>query len=210
MTDLRIRSLESVNARHKFDPMVAEASSPTKTIKAGRKLKPWYIPEATRLSVRSLYVIHGRPPSAIAQALDLTPSQVNGLINREGWRRLKVSKRIEKAAIADAQQNARADADISRVVETTAVLSEELSIRTLNLSSELLDAKDPKGLQMASGAALNFTKIARMSRGLDTRQAQDERGSVNVNLYVVRGETVQRSEKRVETAIEISAVANTK
>ena len=57
---------------------------------------------------------------------------------------------------------------------------------------------------MASGAALNFTKIARMSRGLDTRQAQDERGSVSVSLYVVRGETVQRSEKQ---AIPVQATA---
>jgi hypothetical protein len=157
---------------------------------------PTRIPEHIRLAVRSMYVIHARPPSEIARSLALTAPQVSNMIAREGWARLRAKKQNEREQKAVAIQDTRADHDVARVVETTAVLSEELGIRSLNFSSELLDAKDPKGLQMASGAALNFVKIARMSRGLDARAGGNERSDVNVNLYIVRGETVNRSEPR--------------
>jgi hypothetical protein len=177
--------------------MVADAAPPRK-----KRLMPTRIPEHVRLAVRSMYVVHGKPPSEIARTLGMSPGQLSSLIQREKWTVLRSQKQSERSAKAIALQDARSNDDIARVVETTAVLSEELSIRSLNLSSELLDAKDPKGLQMASGAALNFVKIARLSRRLDGNQGPQE-GST-VNLWIVRGETVERSEKRVENAVEIA------
>ena len=170
--------------------MVAEIAQTPKLRK--KRCMPTRIPEHIRLAVRSMYVVHGARPSEIARNLGLTPDQISSLIQREQWAPLRAKKQSERMQKAAELQDARASEDVARVVETTAVLSEELGIRSLNFSSELLDAKDPKGLQMASGAALNFVKIARLSRRLDTRDSDGSPGSANVNVFLVRGETLDR------------------
>ena len=165
-------------------------------------------PEATRLTIRSLYVVQGRAPAEIALALSLKPQQVRNLVTREGWTQLKSKRADSRKQKGEQALLARADADVQRVVEATAILSEDLSLRSLNLSSEFLDAKDAKSLQMASGAAMNFVKIARMSRGLDSRGGNTPNGVVDsptLNLFVVRGETLERAVKQADAVIEVSA-----
>ena len=184
--------------------MVAEAAKSQKPLKEATFSPGWRIPEAIRLTIRSLYVIQGLGPAAIAPMVSLTTRQVTNLIAREKWSKVRDSKQSGREAKAIAIQDARANDDIQRVVEATATLSEELSIGSLMFSRELLGSKDAKGLQMASGAAANFVKIARMSRGLDAKGS--DRSTGDVNLYIVRGETIERSEKRVENAIEITAI----
>lgn len=175
--------------------MVASSTKPSKqaTFSPG-----WRIPEAIRLTIRSLYVLQGIGPAQISEMVKLTPVQVRNLIAREGWRVQRAKKRNERETKQIAVQDARANEDIQRVVEATATLSEELSVGSLILSRELLEAKDAKGLQMASGAAANFVKIARMSRGLDNRQ-QDQGSSLNV--FICRGEVVTKSEPRNVTPV---------
>jgi predicted nucleic acid-binding protein len=182
--------------------MVAEAAKPTKR----PVFHPGFrIPEAVRLTVRSLYVLQGLSPSAIGPMVHLTAQQVTNLVAREKWTAKRASKQNSREQKAIALQDARANDDVQRVVEAVAVRSEELSVRSLDFCSELLDDKDAKGLQMASGAAANFVKISRMSRGLDVRGAPgDSNGSVNV--FLVAGERVQRSETRAEVNVTASVV----
>ncbi len=155
--------------------MVAETAQ-----SAPAKPKPNHanrFPEATRLTIRSLYVVQGRAPAEIALALSLKPQQVRNLVIREGWTQLKAKRADSRKQKGEAALLARAESDVQRVVEATAILSEDLSLRSLNYCSELLDSKDAKSLQMASGAARNFVQIARMSRGLDSRGPQNSPGN---------------------------------
>ena len=189
--------------------MVAESAKTA--LKAPAKAqfhRGFTIPESIRLTVRSLYVLQGRGPAEIGPMVNLTPQQVKNLVGREGWTRLREKKLKARSEAIEARMDERAKADVERVVEAVAVRSEELSIRSLDLSSEFLDAKDAKSLQMASGAAMNFVKIARMSRGLDQRQGE-RNGSgdqLNVSVFLVRGETVESAVKRAEP-VEVVATA---
>ena len=189
--------------------MVAEVSqAPQKPSKRARQVLPWRFPESTRLSIRSLYVVHGRQPKDIALALNLKAQQVSNIIHREGWTALRPKKPTQRQEKLEIAIREREQADVARVVEATALLSEDLSLRSLNYCSELLDAKDPKGLQMASGAARNFVQIARMSRGLDSKRdtGADQSAQLNVNLFLVRGETLEQPIKRAE-AVDVVAKA---
>lgn len=191
--------------------MVAETtpspvSAPTKR---PRKTVPFRLPEQTRHSVRALYVVRGLSPAQIALAVNLTPEQVRNLISREKWTALRAKGENGRKSKIEAETLARADDDVKRTVEAVAILSEDLTLRSLNLCSEQLDAKDAKGLQMASGAARNFVQIARMSRGLDSRAQNSPGNGANAgSATVIFVGELPRAEKRIEKqaeAVEVSA-----
>ncbi len=213
MRELRLRApfdSELAKTLCRFHPfaMVAEtAPTPAKPprISPGNRL-----PEATRLTVRSLYVVQGRNPKEIALALNLKPQQVRNLVVREGWTTLKAKRGESRSKQTEAKLLARADADMERVVEATAILSEDLQLRSLNLCGEYLDAKDAKSLQMASGAARNFVQIARMSRGLDSRgpaNAAQPQGAGATLIFVGALErTTPKAEPKQVTEIIATAI----
>lgn len=170
------------------------------------------IPMAVKLTVRSLYVLQGLKPAQIAPMCGLAPQQVANLARREGWTALRNGKKEAKEQKSIALQDARASEDVARVVEAVAIRSEELSVRTLDRCSEILKSggeDSDKKLQMASGAARNFVQIARMSRGLDARTNPNGNGGfnqLNVNLFVVQGETPESMAKAAAIPCEAKPV----
>lgn len=168
------------------------------------------IPLSIKLSVRSFYLLQGLKPSQIAPMVGLSAQQVANLAIREGWSKQRTVKKAEKENRALERQDARADAEVEQIHRAIATRTEELSVKTLDHCADILKspAGSEKELQMASGAAMNFVKIARMSRGLDQRQGE-RNGSgdqLNVNVFVVKGETVESAIKRVEP-VEVVATA---
>ncbi len=164
------------------------------------------IPESIRLTVRSLYVVQGVQVAQIANTLGLKPQQVRNLVVREGWTKLRDKKGPRKQEL-EAKLLARAQDDINRVVEATAILSEDLSLRSLNLCGEYLDAKDAKSLQMASGAARNLVQIARMSRGMDQRNGpQNSSGDAVPQTLIFVGALERAVKPEPRQVTEVSAV----
>lgn len=155
------------------------------------------VPLAVKLAVRSFYVVQGMKPAQIAPMVGMNAEQVSNLARREGWVKLRANQQGEKERKSAEAQDTRAQDDVARIVEAVAIRGEELSVQTLDHCSRILNRKtedgnpaiDSKELQMASGAAVNFVKIARMSRGLDARGAGDTRpNQINVGLFIVSGE----------------------
>ncbi len=167
------------------------------------------IPEAIRLTVRSLYVVQGVQVAQIAVSLGLKPQQVRNLVVREGWTKLRDKKAPRKQEL-EAKLLARAQNDMERVVEATAILSEDLQLRSLNLCGEYLDAKDAKSLQMASGAARNFVQISTMLRNPAQRGAIAAQSGPGTTLIFVGAleRTTPKELKPAEpaqAAIEVSS-----
>lgn len=163
------------------------------------------IPEAIRLTVRSLYVVQGLQSAQIAKTLGLKPQQVRNLCVREGWSALRAKKGPRKQQL-EAKLLARAQDDQNRVVEATAILSEDLQLRSLNLCGEYLDAKDAKSLQMASGAARNFVQISTMLRNPAQRGAIAAQGGNGTTLIFVGAlERTTPKEVKPADAVEVSA-----
>ncbi len=174
------------------------------------------IPEAIRLTVRSLYVVQGLQSAQIAKTLGLKPQQVRNLCVREGWSALRAKKGPRKQQL-EAKLLARAQDDQNRVVEATAILSEDLQLRSLNLCGEYLDAKDAKSLQMASGAARNFVQISTMLRNPAQRGAIPGQSGGNGGATLIFVGALERTTPKelkaaelVQPAIEIpSSPVNT-
>ena len=199
--------------------MVAESAKAPSTLPAKRGRKPGFspgsqIPLAIKLTVRSFYVVQGLGPAAIGPLVGLSAQQVTNMVAREGWRAQRGDKRTSKEGDAKKEierlQSEHASEQNQRIHEAIAIRTEELSVKTLDHCAEILKAPSgsEKELQMASGAAMNFVKIARMSRGLDQRQSERNGAGdqLSVNLFVVRGETVESAVKRVEP-VEVVATA---
>lgn len=136
------------------------------------------LPLAIRLQARSLYVQIGHPPSVIAQLLNVPVQRIYQLVSHEKWNREKVKTELKSQESA----RVRTEASISEIVEAVAQRTEELGLRTLDLSEQFLVAGDAQKLQQASQAAMNFVKMARMSRGLDARQTAATEGQTIVML----------------------------
>jgi len=191
--------------------MVAELAKPLKPARPKPAFGPGSpIPISTKLTVRSFYLLQGLKPSQIAPMVGLSAQQVANLAIREGWSKQRTAKKAEKESRALERQDARAEAEIDQIQRAIATRTEELSVKTLDHCAEILKspAGSEKELQMASGAAMNFVKIARMSRGLDQRQSERNGAGdqLSVNLFVVRGEPVESAAKKVEP-VEIVATA---
>ena len=197
-----------------------EGNPPAKRSKAKPRRKPspghafapgLSIPLAVKMAVRSFYLLQGLQPAQIAPMVSLSAQQISNLVRRENWHEQRKARETKREQIATKLQDTRAHADIAAVVEAVAIRGEELSVRTLEHCSAVLSRKtesgapaiDSKELQMASGAALNFVKIARMSRGLDAR-GTNANGSVGqggsnpfgLAVFVVRGESREEVEAR--------------
>lgn len=204
--------------------MVAESASPPKSPgKMARKSSVFspgcQIPLAIKLTVRSLYLVQGQGIAQIWPLVGLTYQQVKNMVAREGWSKErnapgKLKPESEKSQVEELQL-AHAQAEVKRIHESIAIRTEELSVRTLDHCSEILDKRPAdmdKALQMASGAARNFVQIARMSRGLDARRSESagNDGAPSVNVFLVRGETLERPMVRAEvvTEVEVKTIPN--
>ncbi len=164
--------------------------------------------EVTRATIRRLYIVAGHNPAQIAIALSLKPQQVRNLVAKEGWARLKAGKADSRKQQINDKLLARAQEDQNRVVEASAILAEDLQLSSLNLCAEYVTAKDPKSLQMASGAARNFVQISTMLRNPAQRGAiPGPSGNGTTLIFVGALERAQPKElKQVEpAAIEVSA-----
>jgi hypothetical protein len=172
-----------------------------------RLVRPDRIPECTRLTIRSLYVVHAKSPSEIALAVQLSASQVSSLCQREGWTRERDKKLNRKESKAIATLDAHANESIDRVNETVGIMSEELTVRSLSLCGEYLDSKDPKSLQMASSAARNLDQVRRGARNLDRGSAAEQQSGPTMNFFLVRaGNSLVKEERSANPApIEIEA-----
>lgn len=168
------------------------------------------VPLAVKMAVRSFYLIQGLKPAQIGPMVGLSSQQISALARREGWSTGRKGKpgRSEQKAVE--LQDSRAGVEVEKIHEAIAMRGEELAVGTLELAAERLRSKDDKGLQMVSGAALNFTKIARMSRGLDARGVNSGgSGAVlAVNLFLVRGETPETMKQAAAIPVEAKAVSS--
>jgi hypothetical protein len=168
------------------------------------RLRQRNLPLSVELAAKRLYVVGCQGPGVIADALGLTPRQVGALAHRRGWTQLR-EKRREKA-IAKADRQIEADqaneVDTQRIQDATAILAEDLTIRTLETCSERLDEKNDKGVSMLSTAARNFHEITRKARNLDRREST-ETGGMTLNLFVARSN--QRAERNVTPDTRVAA-----
>ncbi len=153
--------------------------------------------EVTRATIRRLYIVAGHNPAQIAIALSLKPQQVRNLVAKEGWARLKAGKADSRKQQINDKLLARAQDDQNRVVEASAILAEDLQLSSLNLCAEYVSAKDPKSLQMASGAARNFVQISTMLRNpVKAGAAIAQSGGSTTNLIFVG--TLERAQPKAE------------
>lgn len=171
------------------------------------------VPLAVKLAVRSFYVLQGLKPSQIGPMVGLSAKQVYNLSRREGWSTERVANRSKISEKVKERQDARAADEIAFTHKAIAIRSEELSVKSLDHCAEILGrtmedgitpAIDSKSLQMATGAARNLVQIARMSRGLDARRSESagNDGAPSVNVFLVRGETLERPMLRAEVVVE--------
>lgn len=183
--------------------MVAESPA-----KPPRLSTPNRFSEVQRATIRRLYIVAGQSPAQIAFALSLKPQQVRNLVSREGWLSLKSGKDKTRKKQLDEKVLARAQEDQNRVVEASAILAEDLQLSSLNLCAEYVSAKDPKSLQMASGAARNFVQISTMLRNPAQRGAiaGQPGGGASVNLIFVGAlERAQPKELKQAEPVNVSA-----
>lgn len=175
--------------------MVAATQAPT--TKPPRLSTPNRFSEVQRATIRRLYIVAGQSPAQIAFALSLKPQQVRNLVSREGWLSLKSGKDKTRKKLLDEKVLAHAQADQNRVVEASAILAEDLQLSSLNLCAEYVSAKDPKSLQMASGAARNFVQISTMLRNpVKAGAAIAQGGGSTTNLIFVG--TLERAQPKAE------------
>lgn len=158
----------------------------------------------TRLKVRSMYLLQGLQTTEIAEELGLQRSQVQNLISRQKWaqKRKKVAESLEAKAIARTQR------EVEEIVETVAVKTEELAVRSLDAASEILDDKAgdywAKDLQSVSQAAKNFVGLARQARGL---VSDIEKTDTRPQLVFVQLERIGPRVPKPAPAVEVEARA---
>jgi len=152
-----------------------------------------------RLQIRSLYLGAQKAPRQIAAEMGLKTALVQNVISKAGWAKERaetVKKTLEK-------QDARAARNVDAIVEHVAKKTEELSVRTLDFCEEALTARDAKTLQAASNAARNFVTLFRQARELD-RPGLPGEGTVPLNVFVLRADSLKPEPKQAEQAHEIA------
>ncbi len=138
------------------------------------------IPIATKLAIRSFYVLQGLSPSQIAPLVSLAPKTISQLAHREGWKREQTAKRGKLIEKTQKLQDTHANFEAEAIQKAIAIRTEELAVKTADRCADILgnaDGIDDKALQMSSGALRNFVQVARMSRGMDSRGPQNAPGN---------------------------------
>lgn len=174
----------------------------------------WYsFPVPVRLRIRSLYLVQGLEPSQIAPKIDKEftkdfpdlkmpdPGQISSLCIREGWSKQK--KRIKEQIIEDAV--ARTKAEVESVVESTAMLAEEGSVRGIQRALDCVKSKSMTAAKdFASWAAgsRQLVAIARQARGLDD-SVKGEGGNTTNLIFV--GQLSKPASAEGKPCIDVSA-----
>jgi len=164
--------------------MVAERKTERRFFKSSS------IPFATRATIRSLYVVHCKPPAEIAAALGLPRNKVSDLIHKNGW----TAERTALVTKRETESTKQIEKQIEQVNEVIAVRSEELTVRSLDLCAEALDAKDARNLQMAAGAARSLDQIRRSARNLDRGEQGKSGPTFNLAMFFTHGQPAVRPE----------------
>jgi len=188
-----------------------EPQKPKSQIKAHKRSHPqrrhWEINPAVEAKARTLYLVRGMPPSAVAAELGVQPKAISDLASRRGW--CKVRREVWQES--DKASQAALSADVSRVMQGIALESEELTVGSLQLARESIEAKDAKSLSMSSSAIRNLVEVSRRIRGLDQQQTGLLGG--NVNFFVLQGvpqaDKPTREPVNVTPSVASSAITDT-
>ena len=168
--------------------MVAELQQPAKKRKF---FKAHSIPFATRATIRSLYVVHCKGPAEIAALVALPRQKICDLVHKNGW----TQERDAILSKRERQQTEEIVRQAEHVNEVVAVRSEELTVRSLDLCSEALDAKDARALQLASSSARNLDQIRRAARNLDRSDQAKSGPTLNLAMFFTHGQATARPEQ---------------
>ena len=178
--------------------MVADTAQGSKKPKEPKKLNKGFrqpVPLITRMKVRNLYLGACLGNIEIGEQVGLTANQVAQIVYRDGLPAIRKRKQAKAIEATDA----RTDETLEQFNEQLAREAEEISLGALQRAREEVDSPGEFGarnFQSWTGGINNLVKAARTVRGLDAKQAADA-GST-VNLFIVSGERVQRSEARPE------------
>jgi hypothetical protein len=161
--------------------------------KRGRPLGRANIDILTATKIRNCYLYQDLTHRQIAERTGLTERVIASYVVRH---RLTAEKKTRYAKTL-ASHDARARDSVDTICEAIASNAEEIALNGLTRARESVETperfKDPaKDFQAWTGGIRNLVQASRQVRGLD--QKGSESSSVNVSLYVTRGECVQRSE----------------
>jgi hypothetical protein len=158
---------------------------------------------ADELAVQTLYLVDGFTPKQISQSLTRDYQAVRRLIWSRGW----TAQRRNKSELARASTNAHSHAHIERVVKAQAVLAESASVAGLKRAMESAQSgseTSARDFRAWAGGARDLVNVARLSRGLDAAQQQQNNTSLTLAMFLVKGE---RELKNVaeSTPVDVSA-----
>lgn len=162
--------------------MVAQAEKP--------KLRQRYVLDiATRTKIRNAYLYRNVTNEEIAKQTGAPIWVVQGFIYRS---KLPAEKRERENRLIKAH-DARADAKVTQICEAIADESEEIALNGLQRARESTEARHEdaaKEFQAWTGGVSNLVRASRAARGLESKQ--ESPGGANVNVFLVRGETLER------------------
>jgi hypothetical protein len=156
---------------------------------------------AKRAMVQSLYLSQFQSAQQISKQTGLTTSQVSRLCYREGWTTIRREKLAQTASLA----SQRADSRLTKIYDAVAVESEELVFSGLSRARDAVKGKGKfaaRDFQSWSGGIRNFADISRKCRGIDRMDTlgAGSNGNVNLSLFVMPRDGIQRIEKSVTPA----------
>lgn len=153
---------------------------------------------ATKLKVRTLYLVHGLSPQEISEKVGITRQSVSNLAFKNGW--------AEQRRIRECQALARAEDRAAQAagefVESVVVQSQELAEEGFKRAR---GAEDGKEFALAMKGTQIAVQLARQGMGLDANQGAA--GARAASLTVVFGAPFAEAapEKVTEEPVEVSA-----
>ena len=151
------------------------------------------VPLMTELKVKNLYLVQALSYSQIATATGLAPWQVNGLIQRRKWAQERKRREERLRARADA----RTEEQLDSVQDAIASECEEIVFNGLVRAREATQSDSvyaAKDFQAWAGGVRSLAQVARSARGMDNA---DTKPTGQVNVFLTRGERVERDLKPV-------------
>ena len=164
--------------------MVADT---TQTPGAKKRRSPTVMDIGTKVRIRNLYLVQCLPYAEIARRVDCPLSTVTRFIERQKLPAIRKENEAKAAARHDAQVRESVD----EISEAIASQSEEIALSGLERAREATEDRGEfaaKDFQSWSGGVSNLVKTARAIRGMDRPGATE---SINVSLYLCRGETLE-------------------
>jgi hypothetical protein len=162
------------------------------------RIRTGTIPIGAKIKARNLYLIQCIRPTEIAPLVGLTLQQVNGMIVREGWSKIKRKREAQIKANIDPRSEAQLDA----VSEAIGLECDQHSLKACERIGESLERTDPnaaRDFQALSVGLKNVVAVARTVRGLDTAQA----AAPSVNIAFFMGQLQPAEPTNVTPAIEL-------